>query len=806
VNLTWLWVALVYFAGTAVWRRYAGGLPWRVAIFFYLLVLVFLFVPMTGDAVNVPADYLRHMHPWRAVLGEQRAANPEINDVILQMVPWAQQVHEQWRSLEPPLWFHSAGGGYPLLANGQSAALSPLRLINLPLEVGQAMTAEAAMKLLIALSFTWLFARRRLSAPASLVAAVSFGFSSFLVVWLHFPHATVVSLLPPLFYGIDLAFERVSYKRYLFLCFVFAFLLVGGHPESAAHIVFAAGLYVLYYIAIQRRASVRPLLLIVGAGLTALALAAAFLLPFAENLPLSQRFGAVQHVGAEWHGETRWEWSLLVPLYQVGFYGSIRDGQLWGAGLAEFICGYGGILGWVGWLGSMIVVVRRRLWSDWRFFFVLLLPLMVGIALNWPLIGDAFARLPLFSMAANGRMRLVVCWAVAILAGCAVDLIRSNRRTVRFALLGMAVALVIPYLVTTFPTRVAWEQALGTGIMRGVVLALALLATFPLFRRRLILLFLLGAVTADLWSFGRHWNPTVAAEQLYPSTPLLTALDEARRVEDAAHEPFRINGMYAIFFPNASAMYGLEDVRAHDPMTHGLFVSMLDVLTGYTSTNYFGMMMKPEHPLYDFLNVRYVVSHEAQALDRPEFREIYSGPDGRLYRNEAALRRFFQPRYIVLEHDDERRLELFHQHEEWTSTVIMKYIHSSLRDRVRSDLERTAQQGPAATIRMVESRPTRHVMEIGSPGWAYIASSVPNMPGWKAYREGERLTSVPANEAFVGFFVPPGSSRVEVVYRPLSFSVGASISLLTLGLLLIAPVTIRQVRRQLTRPEALNGA
>jgi hypothetical protein len=141
VNLTWLWVALVYFAGTAVWRRYAGGLPWRVAIFFYLLVLVFLFVPMTGDAVNVPADYLRHMHPWRAVLGEQRAANPEINDVILQMVPWAQQVHEQWRSLEPPLWFHSAGGGYPLLANGQSAALSPLRLINLPLEVGQAMTA-----------------------------------------------------------------------------------------------------------------------------------------------------------------------------------------------------------------------------------------------------------------------------------------------------------------------------------------------------------------------------------------------------------------------------------------------------------------------------------------------------------------------------------------------------------------------------------------------------------------------------------------------------------------------------------------
>ena len=77
----------------------------------------------------------------------------------MQIVPWVHQVRESWKSLTPPLWNHFSGGGYPLLGNGQSSALSLLRFLALPLPLGRAVSAEAAMKVLIALTFTFLYCR-----------------------------------------------------------------------------------------------------------------------------------------------------------------------------------------------------------------------------------------------------------------------------------------------------------------------------------------------------------------------------------------------------------------------------------------------------------------------------------------------------------------------------------------------------------------------------------------------------------------------------------------------------------------------
>src|SRR5947208_10968033 len=117
MNSTWFHVALIY--ALAVWlaRKFGAVFPWRIGILFYALVLIFLWQPMTGPYVNIPVDIVRMVPPWSATVYGGRLSNPEMNDITLQIVPWAHQVREAWKSWRFPLWNALSGSGYPLLAN-----------------------------------------------------------------------------------------------------------------------------------------------------------------------------------------------------------------------------------------------------------------------------------------------------------------------------------------------------------------------------------------------------------------------------------------------------------------------------------------------------------------------------------------------------------------------------------------------------------------------------------------------------------------------------------------------------------------
>ena len=125
MNPTWLYVGALY--ALAAWR---ARLPWRVAGLFYVLVLAFLFRPRTGDSVNSATDVAKLIPPWSASapgFTKYDVSNFDTQDVTMQLVPWMHQVREASHAFEVPLWNAANGCGYPLLANGQSTPLSPLR-------------------------------------------------------------------------------------------------------------------------------------------------------------------------------------------------------------------------------------------------------------------------------------------------------------------------------------------------------------------------------------------------------------------------------------------------------------------------------------------------------------------------------------------------------------------------------------------------------------------------------------------------------------------------------------------------------
>src|SRR5258708_26555476 len=103
MNPTWLYVAALY--ALAVWlaRRAGVDLPVRIALFFYALVLIFLFRPLTQHYVNLPVDIVLTLPPWPAVTPKLRVANFAMNDIVMHIVPWAHQVREAWRHAPFPL-------------------------------------------------------------------------------------------------------------------------------------------------------------------------------------------------------------------------------------------------------------------------------------------------------------------------------------------------------------------------------------------------------------------------------------------------------------------------------------------------------------------------------------------------------------------------------------------------------------------------------------------------------------------------------------------------------------------------------
>ena len=756
-NPTWLVTGAVY--GAAVWLARGGGvdLPRRVAVFFYALVFVFFYPILTQDAVNTSVDYLGTLPPWEYTVENHRAGNPQLNDLALQIVPWAHQVREGWRSFHAPLWNASSAAGYPLLASAQSSALSPLRILGLPLSLAHAMSFEAAMKVLIALTFMFLWCRRRgYSEVASACGAVAFGFSTFLIVWLHFPLITTACLVPAVFYGLDLLAERITYGRFVFLAAIGAAMLFGGHPETVSHTAFLAALYVLWMI-VAERVTPRIVLAIAGAAVVTILLASPFLLPFAEGLTKSKRYQELEgrvETGEVQHTDATAKALLVSPRFPP-------------AGHAEAISGFAGILGVVAWIAVAANVIVRRRWRSREMFFVLGALLCLAIILDWPLIGDAFHLL--FSLAANARVRLLLVLMLAMLTAAGVDLLATDRRSVVIGVAGAGALLLLVFLTM--------QHELGAAAMVPSV-AVLVVALLTMSRPAWAPIALLAALIAELWSNTRGWNPVVSADWMYPKTPMLRALDEAAGQQK---EPFRISANAATFFPNVSAVYGYEDVRAHDPMTPGRYVALLSHIVGYDPSDYFARWPEWDHPLLDYLNVRYVLTSAKGELPGG-FHKIYEGDDGTLFKNEEVLPRFFAVPNVVIDFRDDvfaqRLREL-----SWKDTALLDGLQVETQQMHDDFFKPRAAGGPNAVATIVSSTPSDYRLHVAAPRWSLVVSSVPWWPGWKVVRNGVTIDPIRVNGAFLGFAVPPGEVDVRVWYDPWTFRAGAILAAATLAAL-----------------------
>ena len=777
-NLAWLYVAAVY--GAAVWLARRGGVevPRRVAVLFYALTLAFLLGPLTRNESNLHLDYLKNLAPWSEVSADQRVLNPELNDVPMQHLPWAHQVRRSWRALSPPLWNPLAGCGTPLLANGQSSALSPIRLAASGLPLVNAMAAEAAFKILVALTFTFLFCRGRgYSPPASVAGAVAFGFSGFVAAWLHFPHVTAACFLPAVLWFADRLLAAPSRGAFLGAVAAWVAIVFAGHPETAAHVFLLALLYLGWAVGVERRAPWRAFLRLGGALTVAALLSAPFLLPFLEALPASQRLESVQAIPYDPDDQPFTDRGSMVAMFQPHFFGRAPAEKTWGPASTETVSGFPGMLGFVGFFAVALRVAVRRAWRSPEAFFVLATLFAYGIIASWPLLGEAVHAV--FPVVAHARVRLLFVMLLAILAAAAVDLVRKGDG--RFVLGGAAAAaalLVALFATTRFPQPALRQGALVAAIPGAMVLAMA--AAYALLPVRALQVLLLAGMAVDLGIVTRGWNPSIPNDLLYPETPLIAKLKELRAGQPP-NQPFRIAGMGGMLFPNTGVLHGFEDVRVHDPMANGAYLRFLGLTTGLDPMAYHATMEKPDAAVFDHLNVRYLVAYPGAIAwpDPGRWAGVYDGADGRIFENRRFLPRFYAVRNVVVEPDRYAFPERLRAHQDWGGAALVDADAArALPDELRTPV---ATGAPVATTAIVAAKPAGYRIRVRAARPSLIVSSLPWYPGWKIERSGRAVRPVRVNAAFIGIPVPAGEWDLRVRYAPWSFRIGCLIALVTLA-------------------------
>jgi hypothetical protein len=275
----------------------------------------------------------------------------------------------------------------------------------------------------------------------------------------------------------------------------------------------------------------------------------------------------------------------------------------------------------------------------------------------------------------------------------------------------------------------------------------------------------------------RATYPTLPVATLAPARPGLAPL-----LREA--EPFRIVAPGDTFRPNASALYGLEDVRGYESIVLDRYDDLRRLFSAPQHAS-FNRVDDLTHPLLDLLNVRWAIA--PPGTDAPEgWRVAARSREMTLLENPDALPRAFLPARVLVERNPGSRLAAI--------AATRDFSQAAWLDAPVAGIAAPGEWGRAASGRVaVRETGGDFELTVESDAAVLVATSLPAWPGWSARgSRGERFPLATVNHAFVGIGVPAGRHELRLRYRPASVVWGAAAGALGAALLLVLAIRGRR--------------
>jgi len=148
---------------------------------------------------------------------------------------------------------------------------------------------------------------------------------------------------------------------------------------------------------------------------------------------------------------------------------------------------------------------------------------------------------------------------------------------------------------------------------------------------------------------------------------------------------------------------------------------------------------------------------------------VYSGEDGKVYRNNLAYPRAFMVyRYVHLS-DDTEIVKLLNSPDFDSRNIVV----------LTEEVEAFSGEGTAsdsAFVNITDYRPNRVSIEVSTSSAGILLLTDQYYPGWQAFVNDKETKIYQADCAFRAVVIPAGDSTVTFIYNPKSFVAGASIT------------------------------
>ncbi|HEU0024048.1 MAG TPA: YfhO family protein [Thermoleophilaceae bacterium] len=760
------------------------------AILFALLALI-LFAPAVvggkvlsgGDALLFHTPFADIDHPFT------QRSNAAISDAMWVFNPDQLQVRDALRSGRLPIWTPELSAGRPLLAAQQSAPLFPLNWLAVVFPYWESQVWIAVLKLTLAALGAFLFCRALgLGAAPALLGGVTFGFATYMVIWLAHPHSNAYLLIPWLFLLAERLSTRGRAVDLAALGFVLGLAFLGGHPESALIVTLPAAAWIVFRLASSGLPSGevwRRLGLATGAGVLGLAIGAVMLLPFLEALGQSNDtsrggdpldFKAILSVvfPEYWHRPDRGQQLTLDEpsnfLERTAYFGALPT------------------------LFALAGLFARRPPAS-QVFFAALGGTALLIAFDSGPVNDLVREIPVLAAAQLNRMLILLAFAGAVLAAYGLQRLLEGtpgeRRRMLWA--GCLVAFLPPLAwLAANPSdlgagggvldgllqrgaSLTGDQAALWSVLRWLLVAGAAAVVLAIFvlrprHRQLLAGAAVALATIDLLAMGFGFHPAVERTYVDPEPP--PAIEAMRRL---TAEGGRVAGNENDLGPNTATRFGLSDARSHDLPVIERYQRLWSALGGASGETGGQRALvderAPETPkLLSLFGVRAFVTG-GRGLDKLGYPVAYAGPDGIVARNPEAV-----PRAFVAY--------------DWRpSPSLDAAVAVTAVDETRSAVERPViegagpppERGPAPSVARIHDEADTSLsvtVDARAPGQLILLDTF--YPGWRAEVDGRETRIRPANAAFRAVEVPAGRHEVRFSYRPASVYAGLALTLAAL--------------------------